>query len=83
MFTDYFIICSGTSERMLNSLVKIVRESAKKNFNLIGKKEGEPRDGWIALDYGDIVVHIFSHASRNYYQLEELWKNGKLLLKLK
>ena len=83
IFTDYFIICSGTSNRMLNSLVRSVRETAKKKFNIIGKKEGEPRDGWIALDYGNVVVHIFAPKNRNYYQLEKLWEKGRLLLKLK
>lgn len=83
IFTDYFIICSGTSNRMLNSLVRSVRETAKKKFNIIGKKEGEPQDGWITLDYGDVVVHIFSPKNRAYYQLEKLWEKGRLLLKLK
>jgi ribosome-associated protein len=44
---------------------------------------GEPSNGWIVVDYTDIVLHIFSPEQRDYYQLEELWSNGKVLLKVK
>jgi ribosome-associated protein len=82
-FTDYFIICSGTSERMLHSLSKTVDETAKSNFNLDAKINGKGFGGWITLDFGDLVVHLFSEHQRDYYQLEELWSEGKILLRLK
>jgi ribosome-associated protein len=42
--------------------------------------EGESRDGWVLLDAGDIIIHIFSPEKRNYYKLEDLWSQGKILL---
>lgn len=82
-FTDYFIICSGTSERMLQSLSRTVENSAKSHFGLNGLVNGKSDDGWITIDYGDLIVHVFSAHQRDYYQLEDLWAEGKMLLRLK
>jgi len=82
-FTDYFIICSGTSDRMLESLFDTVLETSKKKFDLIGKGEGLPSTGWMVIDLGDIVVHLLSPDQRSYYRLEQLWERGKVLLRLK
>lgn len=81
-FTDYFVICNGTSERMLDSLADAVRDSAKQNFGLVGRVEGVPSAGWLLVDLGDVVVHLFSPDRRDYYRLEELWSQGKILLRL-
>jgi len=83
ILTDYFLICSGTSERNLRTLSHAVVETAKDQFGIHSKIEGQPNAGWIALDLGDIIVHIFSPNQRNFYQLEQLWQNSKLLLRLK
>jgi len=82
-FTDYFIICSGTSDRMLQSLAKTVDNTAKSIYKLDGKVNGKSIEGWITLDFGDLVVHVFSSRQRDYYQLEDLWAEGKLILRLK
>jgi len=82
-FTDYFVICSGTSDRMLRSLVREANDAMVKNHNLKGKDIGSASNGWIAVDYGDIVLNIFSPQQREYYQLEELWSSGKTLLRVK
>ncbi|HMD89051.1 MAG TPA: ribosome silencing factor [Anaerolineaceae bacterium] len=81
-FTDYFIICSGTSDRMLDSLANAVIETAKKQFDLLSKTEGRPSDGWLVVDLGDIIVHLFSPDQREYYHLEQLWERGKVLVSL-
>ncbi len=81
-FTDYFVICNGTSDRMLDALADAVLESTHKQHKKKGRKEGEARDGWLVVDYGDVVVHLFSPDQRAYYQLEELWSEGKILLRL-
>ncbi len=81
-FTDFFVICSGTSDRMLQALADELVEQAKKKFQLSGKLEGQPREGWMLVDFGDIVVHLFSPDRRNYYRLEELWSKGKVVLRL-
>ena len=81
-FTDYFVICNGTSDRMLNALADTVLESTRIQHKKKGRKEGEAHDGWLVVDYGDVVVHLFSPDQRDYYQLEELWSEGKVLLRL-
>jgi ribosome-associated protein len=81
-FADYFIICSGSSDRMLESLAKSVLEKAKMEFHLSGRKEGGPGSGWLVIDLTNIVIHLFSPDQRKYYQLEELWSKGKILLRL-
>lgn len=68
---------------MLQSLSRAVDNSAKSNFNLDAKINGKSVEGWITLDFGDLVVHIFSDRQRAYYQLEDLWAEGKILLRLK
>jgi ribosome-associated protein len=81
-FTDYFILCSGSSERMIESLADAVLENVKKEFQMIGKKEGYAQAGWVLVDLGDVIVHLFSPEQREYYRLEELWSQGKILLRL-
>jgi ribosome-associated protein len=79
-FTDYFILCNGTSDRMLQALAESIREFGKKELNLHIEIEGESKDGWQVVDLGDVIVHIFSPDQRNHYKLEQLWEQGKRLL---
>jgi ribosome-associated protein len=82
IFTDYFVLCTGTSDRMLNALADGVVEDVHKKNRRKGRKEGLARDGWLVVDYGEVVVHLFSPDQRDYYSLEELWGEGKVLLRL-
>jgi ribosome-associated protein len=81
-FTDYFVIANGTSSRMLQSLSTSVFREVKTKFHKTCQPEGESDAGWIVLDYGDVVVHLFSPQQRDYYQLETLWAEGKTILRL-
>ena len=81
-FTDYFILCTGTSDRMLDALADATLDSVHSSNRKKGKKQGEARDGWVVVDYGDVVVHLFSPDQRDYYNLEELWEDGKVLLRV-
>ena len=81
-FADYFVICSGTSDRMLNALADAASDQVKKTHGLNSRMEGQPHDGWLLVDFGDVIVHLFSPEKRNYYRLEELWSQGKVLLRL-
>ena len=76
------MLCTGTSDRMLNVLADGVLEDTNKKHKRKGRKEGQARDGWLVVDYGDVVVHLFSPDQRGYYSLEELWDEGKVLLRL-
>ena len=81
-FTDYFVLCNGTSDRMLDALAKTVVADMRKQHKKKGHIEGEARGGWLVVDYGDVVLHLFSPDQRDYYKLEELWNEGKVLLRL-
>ncbi len=81
-FTDYFVIANGTSDRMLNALADSVQEDVKQNFGLNAREEGRPREGWVLVDFGDVIVHLFSPEQRDYYHLEQLWDKGKVLVRL-
>ena len=81
-FTDYFIICTATSSRMLNALADGVIEKTRAEHQRKGRIEGKPDTGWLVVDYGEIVVHLFDEDLRRYYKLEELWKDGKVLLRV-
>jgi ribosome-associated protein len=81
-FTDYFVLCSSTSARMLNALADAVSDKVREQHKKKGRLEGRPEGGWLVLDYGDIVVHLFDHELRRYYKLEELWSEGKTLLRV-
>ena len=67
---------------MLNALADDIGVYIKKLDGWIGKVEGRPTDGWIVFDVGSIVVHLFIPEQREYYQLEQLWNAGKVLLRV-
>jgi ribosome-associated protein len=67
---------------MLNALADGVLEKVRLEQNKKGRKEGSPETGWIIIDYGDIVVHIFYSDQRKYYKIEEILAKGKVLLRV-
>lgn len=82
-FTDYFILCSGTSERLIKALSDEVRKVLKEKLSVVDQGvEGDAQSGWVLIDYGDVILHIFSKTLRDYYQLEDLWREGKVLLRV-
>ena len=76
-FTDYFLICTGTSTRHNQTIADSIEERLKlegvRALHIEGHSEGE----WILIDYVDFVVHIFSARAREFYDLERLWRAGK------
>lgn len=72
-FTDYFMICSGTSERQVQAIADAVQERLRENKARPLHVEGYNRGQWVLLDYGDLVVHVFQEEPRRYYALERLW----------
>ena len=81
-FTDYFVIATGTSDRMLDSLAETATKEVKDKYQINGREEGQAKDGWMVVDFGDVVLHLFAPEEREYYRLEELWDTGKVLLRL-
>ena len=81
-FTDYFVICSGQSQRQINAIYDEVVHSLKKEGMLPRHREGTVASGWLLLDYGDVVVHIFAPTERDYYQLDELWHRANTVVRI-
>jgi len=77
---DYFVICTGRNVTQLAAIAREVEEEIKGSENAYFKKQGIPESGWILLDYGDVVVHIFSHEARDFYSLEHLWGDAKVIV---
>jgi ribosome-associated protein len=83
LFADYFVLCSGASERQLKAILDAILETARKDFSLSPSHlEGKPDTGWILLDFSDVIVHVFSPSQRRYYDLEGLWKESPILLRV-
>lgn len=72
-FTDFFVVCSGTSDRQVQtigqSIEDTLRTKKRKPFGVEGYETGH----WVLIDYGDVVAHVFYHLNREHYQLEKLW----------
>ena len=82
-FTDYFVIGSGTSERQIRALLDAIRETAKaQHHRRASSVEGRAEAGWVLADYGDVIVHLFSPDKRAYYDLEGLWREGKVVVRI-
>lgn len=73
---DYFIICSGESNRQIKAILAAIEEGISQEFGVDARVEGIADTGWVLLDYSDVVVHIFSTELRDYYRLERLWSKA-------
>ena len=82
-FADYFVICSGNSDRQLKAIMEGVDELVKKRFDINPRRvEGDGASGWILVDYSDVVLHIFTPRTRSFYDLESLWKEAPIVLRM-
>jgi ribosome-associated protein len=72
-FADYFILCSGTSDRQVRAVASSIQESLKTAGILPLGVEGEDAGRWILLDYDDVIIHVFLESVRTFYDLERLW----------
>ncbi len=79
-FTDFFLICSGTSEPHLRAIAGEIRDQLKVKHGLKAMgAEGYPVSQWMILDYSDVVIHIFHENKRSLYGLEDLWSDAPRL----
>lgn len=75
VIADFFVMCTGTGDRQLKALTDHVREKVKeKDAQLPFSTEGTPDSGWMLMDYGSVVLHVFVEERRTYYNLEGLWR---------
>ena len=78
-FADYFVICTGANTRNVQAISDEVGLRLKQHGELPLSLEGYNQADWILADYGDFLVHIFSPKSRQYYDLERLWRNARVV----
>ncbi len=81
-FTDYFVIGSGESDRQLLAVYDEIESRLKKSGVKPLHSEGSAGSGWMLLDYGSVIIHIFSPKEREYYQLEKLWEAANLVVRV-
>ena len=72
-FADYFIICSGTSDRQVQSIAASIRENLKEYGIIPLGIEGESLGKWVLMDYEDVIIHVFYEPIREFYDIERLW----------
>ena len=79
-FTDFFVLCSGSSEPQLKAIGSAVREFAREiALRPPRNEDGFPASQWVAVDLAEVIVHIFHHERRAFYDLERLWKDAPLI----
>lgn len=81
IIADYFIIANGTNASQVDALVNSVSDQLGKNGVEPKRIEGVRSASWILMDYGDVVVHVFSKEDRLFYNLERIWRDGKTVSK--
>jgi ribosome-associated protein len=79
VFTDYFVVCSGTNPRQIQAIADEVELRLKDMGLRPTHVEGYKQAEWVLVDYLDFVVHVFSEKARKFYDLERLWKSAKRL----
>jgi len=78
--TDYFVICTGSSSTQTKAIADNIEEKLEKDYNLrLLRREGYQHGTWILLDYGSVVVHVFKPEEREFYNIERLWGDAKVL----
>jgi len=79
---DFFVICSAESPRQIIAIHDEIRRTLKAEGVLSHHDEGSADSGWLLMDYGSVVVHIFSQPIREFYQLDRLWQEANTLLRI-
>ncbi|GCE24603.1 ribosomal silencing factor RsfS [Dictyobacter alpinus] len=82
VIADYFVICSGNSNRQIQAIADSIDEDLGKQGAVLLHREGNADSGWVLLDFGGVIVHIFGPKEREYYRLERLWSEAKTVVYL-
>ena len=73
-YTDYFVICTGRTDRQTKAIHDAIHQGLKDEYGVLPRRvEGLGQSHWILMDYLDVVVHVFTPETREYYRLEQLW----------
>jgi ribosome-associated protein len=79
LVADYFVICSGNSDTQVQAIATEIRKQAEKNGNRVRGIEGMDSARWVLIDLGDVIVHVFHRDEREYYNIERLWSDAKVV----
>lgn len=80
--TDYFVIATAENDRQAKAIVDEVEKRMKEQRKAPLSVEGESSSGWVLLDYGDVIVHLFDTGTRDFYDLEDLWSNAPVVVRM-
>jgi len=75
-FADWFVLCSGANQRQIQAIADEVEKSLKAAGERPNSVEGYSNAEWVLMDYGDMVVHVFTESARAYYDLDRLWRDA-------
>lgn len=78
IIADFFVMCSGTSLTHIQSIAEGVRDHLREDARERAKPEGDAQSYWVILDYSDVILHVFSEETREFYDLESLWSDAKI-----
>jgi ribosome-associated protein len=82
LIADYFVLCDGQSERQLRAIADAIVKSLKESGERPWRIEGTPESGWVLLDYGAVIAHVFLPELRAYYDLESLWQHAPTVVRM-
>jgi ribosome-associated protein len=80
---DYFVIATADNERQIKAISDDIQKQLKKHKVLPLGVEGTPDSGWMLLDYNGVIVHLFSAALRDFYQLEQVWEKAPIVVRMR
>jgi ribosome-associated protein len=80
--SDYFVIATAASERQIKAIADDIQKQLKKDRVLPLGVEGTADSGWVLLDYGGVIVHLFSPGMRDFYRLEMLWEHAPVVVRM-
>ncbi len=81
-FADYFVVCSADSERQIHATCDAIDEALSREGIKLLRREGKDDSGWVLLDFGIVVVHVFSTPEREYYNIEKLWDKATPVVRI-
>ncbi|MFQ5945328.1 MAG: ribosome silencing factor [Anaerolineae bacterium] len=82
VLADFFVIASGTSQRQMRAISDAILERCRAGRSKPLRTEGTAESGWMILDYGNVIVHLFAPSHREYFDLENLWSDASVVVRM-
>ena len=81
-FADYFVILSADNRRQMEALAEDLAQTLKQAGASLHHREGTADSGWVLLDFGDVLLHVFATEAREYYRMDQLWSKGRTVVRI-